>query len=177
MVGLGLGALLGYAAIGAPPSAISALHAGHLASTASSLTDRITIPPGTVMTPAAWAHALLAGGGWPRTACNVNAVAGWAGAEGGHWSNKAKFNPLNTTKRMPGSYPINRVAGTPGVQAYRSWADGITATLDTLRNGNYGRVIAALQAGNNAQAVVNAVTTPDPVTGKKWGTGYFQASC
>lgn len=118
-------------------------------------------------TPASWARTLLRADGLPRTPCNVGAVTAWERAEGGHWANAARFNPLDTTQTEPGSQPMNSV----GVQAYTSWRQGLRATVTTLNNGNYGAVLSALQSGDNAQAVAGAVGS------SPWGTGGFQANC
>lgn len=127
----------------------------------------LTVPSGSSYTPRSWAAALLSSGGWPQTGCNLAAVTAWEAAEGGHWSNTARFNPLDTTQREPGSWSMNSV----GVQAYPSWPEGFAATLTTLRNGRYGAILAALSAGDNAQAVASAVAA------SPWGTGPFTAGC
>lgn len=125
------------------------------------------IPSGGSYTPQSFARAVLRAEDLPRTACNVGALEAWEAAEGGHWNNTAAFNPLNTTLPEPGSSPMNSV----GVQSYTSWAEGLRATVDTLNNGNYPGILAALSAGNDAQAVADAVGA------SPWGTGYFTAGC
>ena len=114
-------------------------------------------------TPTTWAQTLLAQLGLPQTASNLRALAAWEHAEGGHWSNSARFNPLNTTQRMPGSWSMNAV----GVQAYMSWQQGLDATGITLRYPAYAGVRAALAAGGCAPCVAGAVA------GSPWGTGWF----
>lgn len=109
---------------------------------------------GNLSTPAGWAHALLKDEGFPRTSCNMNAVTTWERFEGGGFGNQAAFNPLNVN---PGAG-----AGWPGYNATGAWAfpdaqTGLRYTIKTLNNGNYGGIIAALQAGDNAQAVCNAI--------------------
>lgn len=125
------------------------------------------IPSGSAYTPRSWARALLRAEGLPRTRCNVRAITAWEAAEGGHWANSARFNPLDTTQREPGSYAMNSV----GVQAYTSWRSGFRATTATLNNGRYGAILGALHAGDDAQAVANAVGS------SPWGTGAFTATC
>jgi len=134
---------------------------------AAAITARAVIPDGSAYTPASWAVALLAAGGWPRTSCNIGAITAWENAEGGNWANAARFNPLDTTEPEPGSYPMN----SAGVQAYPSWAVGFRATLTTLANGHYGGILAALAAGGSAQAVADAVAA------SPWGTAPFRANC
>ncbi len=118
---------------------------------------------GAVNTPRDFAVALLNAVGAPLTAQNLEAIVSWETAEGGGFGNRAQFNPLNTTLPLPGSHPITAI----GVQAYTSWSQGLTATVDTLRSGAYRGIIAALKAGNSAQAVERAVAA------SPWGTGSF----
>ena len=119
-------------------------------------------PPGG-HTPVTWAKALLQALQMPATTANMAAIVAWEMAEGGHWYNTAHFNPLNTTRRMPGATAMNSV----GVKAYLSWAQGLAATVDTFHNGLYEGILAALRAGNDAQAVASAVAA------SPWGTGSF----
>jgi cell wall-associated NlpC family hydrolase len=72
-------------------------------------------------------------------------LTAWQRAEGGHTNNKASWNWLNTTKDGPGALrDINSV----GVTAFDNPAHGIQATRDTLLNGRYGDIVAALREGN-----------------------------
>ena len=112
----------------------------------------------------AWAQAFLADASLPGTACDRAAVLAWIGAEG---SNPAWHNPLDSTQPEPGSYAINSV----GVQAYTSRQQGLAATVTTIRNGYYPDVLAALDAGQDAQAVADAVSA------SPWGTQPFTAQC
>ena len=115
-------------------------------------------------TPQTWAPAFLRLAGLPRTPCDRAAVVAWIGAEG---SNPAWHNLLDSTLPEPGSRPVNLV----GVQAYTSWRQGLRANADTIRNGYYPGVLAALEAGGDAQAVADAVAQ------SPWGTQPFSASC
>jgi peptidoglycan hydrolase CwlO-like protein len=110
-----------------------------------------------------WAKALLEQLHMPLTTQNTAAITAWEMAEGGHWHNSAHYNPLNTTMPEPGATAMNWV----GVKAYTSWAQGFTATIATLFNGNYAGIIAALRRGNDAQAVADAVAR------SPWGTQAF----
>ena len=114
-------------------------------------------------TPFTWARALLMQLGMPETTDNVAAMTAWEMAEGGHWYNGARFNPLDTTQPEPGAVSMNSV----GVKAYVNWAQGFRATITTLRNGLYGGILAALRQGDDALAVARAVAE------SPWGTGYF----
>ena len=114
-------------------------------------------------TQVTWAKALLQALNMPVTVQNVAAVTAWEMAEGGHWYNVAHYNPLNTTWRMPGATSMNSV----GVKAYRSWEQGFQATILTLHNGLYGDILGALERGDDAQAVADAVAA------SPWGTNHF----
>ena len=111
-------------------------------------------------TRTAWAADLLGRMRLPRTQSNMVALVAWQRAEGGHFKNSARFNPLNTTQPAPGSSVMN----SHGVRRYRSYESGMNATIDTLRLGYYGGVRAALRQGRSASAVANAVVD------SKWGT-------
>lgn len=119
-------------------------------------------------TPPSWARALLRDGGYPVTLCTVGAVIAWQAAEGDWRAGHVGWhNLLNDKRKEPGS--VN--ATTQGVQKYTSWAQGLEATLATLRGPDYGGIRAALAAGNDAQAVADAVSA------SPWGTRPFQATC
>jgi hypothetical protein len=141
--------------------------AAHASNPGAGATLAADIPPGGAYSPHTWAVALLTTTRLPLTACNVAAVTDWESAEGGNWQNSATANPLNTTMPEPGSHAIN----SAGVQAYPSWPVGFTATVATLSNGDYPGILAALRAGDSAQAVAAAVGA------SPWGTGDFPASC
>jgi hypothetical protein len=112
-------------------------------------------------TPESFAVAVLKRLGKPVTRANVRALVGWEHAEGGHFHNDARFNPLNTTEPAPGAGNT----GTQGnIKIYRSPRQGIRATVRTLRNGRYGGILAALEQGHNPQAVARAIGA------SPWGT-------
>jgi hypothetical protein len=132
-----------------------------------------TSPP-CVYNPVDFADAFLNEIAEPVTADNVEAVVAWEMAEGGNWENTAKFNPLDTTYQYDGStyfngtYPVSQ---PPDVQAFKNWDDGVYATALTLTENfsyagdyGYGAILSALQAGNDAENVANAVDN------SQWGT-------
>jgi hypothetical protein len=146
--------------------ALAVAHPHHGHASAASLTAA-RIPAGGSYTPQSWAATFLSVLGMPRTPCNLGAIDAWEAAEGGNWANAAAANPLNTTMPAPGSWAVNSV----GVRAYPTWREGLAATIQTITNGRYGTILSALHAGNDAQAVADAVTA------SPWGTGTFGASC
>lgn len=111
-----------------------------------------------------WAADFLRAAGLPVTVCNVNAITAQEVAE----NSRARFNPLDTERQEPG----NKLYNSDGVRNYVSLAQGLHATVVTLYNGHYPGVIAALRAGNNAEAVARAIWVPHV-----WGTQPFSASC
>lgn len=160
------GAILGLAAI------FAVLHgkgAGSLipASVGGILPQTVAaIPVGGNGSQQQFAHDFLASLHAPETACNVNAMLAWENAEGGGVTNSASFNYLNTKMPEPGSWDA-----VNGVQGYPSYREGVEANVAAVTNGLYGGILSALRAGNNAQAVANAVAS------SPWGTSWFEASC
>lgn len=115
---------------------------------------------GPIANPQAAASALLTYLGDPQTPASVSTLATWAEREGGMWHNNAMYNPWNTTMREPGSTSINSI----GVQSYGSWNQGLAATAETLRNGQYPQILADLASG----AGLSRIDDPNL---DKWGTG------
>ncbi len=96
----------------------------------------------------------------PVTRENLRLASAWAQAEGG----QARWNPWNTTLRVPGSWNYNAV----GVQNYRRPVDGISATAMTLANGYYAGILGDMQAGKKTAA---AIVHDNAAQFDKWGTG------
>jgi hypothetical protein len=116
-----------------------------------------------------WTVWFLSAAHMPDTPCDRAAVDRWQAAEDTY----AKFkNPLDSERVLPGSVAVNSTGPGQGVQKYPTWAEGMHATVITLFNGRYPGVIAALRAGNNAEAVARAVWVPHV-----WGTEPFSATC
>jgi hypothetical protein len=128
-----------------------------LADQGQSLTGSLAIN-----SPQDFAVAMLKALGDPISPQNLDAIVTWCKREGGAWNSPARFNPLNTSLRMPGSHAINGSA----VQSYTSWSQGLTATIATLNGGAYRRILAALSAGTSASAVESAVAA------SPWGTHF-----
>jgi hypothetical protein len=90
-----------------------------------------------------YAQQVLKGLGAPQTPANVSFFEQWAAREGVPQSVDS-YNLLGTTLKVGGSYGTNG----PGVQAYGSLADGVTATVRMLQQGNFKTINAAFQSGN-----------------------------
>jgi len=104
-----------------------------------------------------FAQAMLVGLGAPTDAQNVANLKLWMSAEGGNWLNTAHFNPLNTSYGLNGSTNFNTGMAGGGVQAYKSWKDGLDATLGTLTGQNagargYANLVKMLQGGKASQS-------------------------
>ena len=161
------------AAVVAGVTMASGAHPAHKGTHGAVVADSVAAPPagaGHALAHGAfpgrrpWAADFLRAAGLPVTTCNVNAVTAQEAAE----DSNARFNPLDTERQEPG----NTLYNSAGVRNYVSLAQGLTATVATLYNGAYPGVIAALRAGNNAEAVARAVWVPHV-----WGTQPYSAAC
>lgn len=108
-----------------------------------------------------WASSVLSQLGIKQTSGAMQAMVGWARAEGGHWHNDARYNPLNTTQPMPGA---GNTGSQGNIKVYKSWEQGVAATVKTLKNGLYGGILQALKSGNASRVASAIGQTP-------WGTG------
>ena len=113
-----------------------------------------------------WAVALLAAlGNSQPTEGTINYVINWTTQENNQV--QSGYNLLNTTQPLNGSVG----GGTQGnIQQYRSFADGITANADTIRNGNYPILYADLK-DNNTISLFSGSTEVQKEMGT-WGTGW-----
>lgn len=102
-----------------------------------------------------WATDVLDGLGILPTLGALQALVAVAAEEG----TAAADNPDDTTQPEPGATTYNWV----GVRNYPSWDVGVAATVTTLRNGDYGPVLAALAGGDPAAIVEAWARSP-------WGT-------
>jgi len=101
----------------------------------------------------------------------IDFVINWTTAENG--STQSGWNLLNTSYHLNGvdnPVPGNNPAHNADVQLYQSFADGITANADTLKNGRYPALYAALLANDtNALDSGNSLIQSEMGT---WGTGW-----
>lgn len=94
-----------------------------------------------------------------RIPTTVILLSAWQRAEGG----SARWNPLNTTLPLPGSWLYN----TAGVRNYLHATQGVAATGATLANGLYDGLLGALQSGVMSEAEIVRAHTGDV---RRWGT-------
>jgi hypothetical protein len=151
-------------AVGSSSAGRSSTAASGSASSASGSTSAAGQQPaqsnGKNYTPDQWAAAFLSKAGISPNKYNVKAVSTWERYEGGHWHNRAKYNPLNTTQKMDDRDPS---MNSSGVKIYESWDEGLQASVNTLNNGRYGAIRKAL-AGGNDKDILNAISK------SPWGT-------
>ncbi len=98
-----------------------------------------------------WASSFLASLGAPGSRNNMIAIVAWEASEG----TQATWNPLATTKDMPGATIYN----SHGVKNYRSREQGVEAsklTVELPRRG-YEPIIARLRAGEEAMRTAEAI--------------------
>jgi len=117
-----------------------------------------------------WARALISKLGGSPTDANMAAVTSWMDQEGGHWNNSAGYNPLNTTRILPGSSLMDAGPGrSHGVRHYTSWDQGLEATVLTLtekaKERGYDKIVNAIVSGKDKSRIMDAVYA------SKWGTG------
>lgn len=110
------------------------------------------------MTRDSYARILLTGLGYPVKTHNLHALITLMQSEGGD----ALFNPLNTTKKMPGSTDFNSVH----VQNYTSIDQGFEAVISTLREKHhrYGPIRRRLRTNWFAASTIRAWGASE------WGT-------
>ncbi|MEX0874540.1 MAG: hypothetical protein WD646_00035 [Actinomycetota bacterium] len=119
-----------------------------------------------------WASSFLGSLGAPAIRNNMIAVVAWEAAEG----TQATWNPLATTKDMPGATRYN----SHGVKNYLSKEQGVEASILTLRlpNRGYEPVIARLRAGAEAMKTAEAIRDSLWCSGCAGGTyvvGFIEA--
>jgi len=100
---------------------------------------------------------LLENLGAPVSEENLKFLYAWRQSEG----KAGKFNPFNTTWDLPGSTNFNSV----GVKNYQTLADGMIATIKTLKNGRYNCIVDGLKNDIGADKIAKCESL------KTWGTG------
>jgi hypothetical protein len=109
-----------------------------------------------------WAKDFLADLGDPLSASNVGYVEAWENVES---PSGYGYNPLGTKELESGSSDANAA----GVQAYRSWAQGLLASVTTLKADPANVTLEAdLAQGDASLAQLSAAQA---VPGASWATG------
>lgn len=108
-----------------------------------------------------WAKAFLRVMGAPTCHANLVVTIAWQAQEG----TQAAWNPLATTHGMTGSTDFNGV----GVQNYRSLAQGLRATQETIEHGwsdyGYGAIIRSMKD------CTGALNTAAAIAASRWCAG------
>jgi hypothetical protein len=143
----------------------AAAAAGHVAHAATQAVSAAVTGGGNLNTRRGWAKRFLAAIPEPVTGRNVCFVVEWELREGGGFGNQAVDNPLN----------VNPPAGIgwPGYHATGAWAfpnrkTGLDYTVQTIRNGYYSGILAALSRGDDPQGAADALVN-SPWAGSHYG--------
>lgn len=114
----------------------------------------------STMTEQSWARDLLTRMHLPVTHNNMVTVLAWEYAEGGHFHNGAKYNPLNTTRDHAKFGSINSV----GVATYPNYKTGMEQTIATLDLPAYKKVREDLAHDASPSRTAGAISA------SPWGT-------
>lgn len=104
-----------------------------------------------------WANAFLTRLGAPVTRHNRMVMVVWMQSEGSPFA----WNPLATTLKRPGSQTMN----SHGVQAYPSYSVGMDASVATIREPQYDKVVNRLMRNARPGRTLEAIAA------SPWGTG------
>ena len=104
--------------------------------------------------------AILKELGVNETAEKIKFLMAWRQGEGG----KAKNNPFNTSKHIPGT--VDSKYNSHGVRNYPNRKTGLDATVATLRLSHYKEIVDLLK-----KDTVTAYELARTAALKKWGTG------
>lgn len=108
-----------------------------------------------------WAKDVLTGLGAPATTQNMEAMITWANTESGGYNPSVaggRYNPLNTTEGAVGY--VGQGGSQGDIKDFGSYEQGVQAIVHNLtvtKGAGYEPIVAALRAGNNPQAVFQAV--------------------
>ena len=109
---------------------------------------------------AIWANQFLQRIDAPITASNLDTVITWIHNENGH-----SFNPINTTwGKSHDEWPV---INDHGVKAYPDWNTGLRASVETIKESQYSKMLEALRRGTTPQEF-GGLLIPTP-----WGTNHF----
>jgi hypothetical protein len=110
----------------------------------------------------AWITSFLSALGAPASAANTSSMTDWISHES-VWGSGAENNPLNTTEPGFGS---TSTFNSAGVRNYPTEADGISATVATLENGDYPDILSLLKSGAGLKSGASAGLS-------KWSGGAY----
>lgn len=111
--------------------------------------------------------AVLRGIGAPVNKNTLRLMRAWQSGEG----TEATWNPFATTTTRSGSTNFNDLGSGVGVQNFRSFQDGVSATIQTIKNGHYPGILQSLQKNKPAKYI--ATNFDDEWS--TWGTGHLVA--
>ena len=108
------------------------------------------VPSGPFHSPAAWATAFLAYGGFQTTSSNISFLLSVMNKLGGWSAATSSFNPLGSALPAAGQTQVTGPSGPSqnAAQKYGTWAQGMMMTLDAL--SNYPAILAVLKGGDAA---------------------------
>lgn len=94
-------------------------------------------------------------------------IKAWRQHEGG----RATWNPFNTTLNLPGSTLYNDLGRGIGVRNYVDRAQGLQATISTLKQSNYAGIVQAIKNINNDKITINKAM--EAVNNSNWGSDFI----
>lgn len=122
-----------------------------------------------------WAVDFLAAlGNTSPTADTVAFVVEWTLAEDSGDGAMVRNNPLNTTLSGHNAIGAINTDGDGGVKHYATYQDGMQATIDTIMQGNFIDIAAALQANNPSAAKAALFAAPWAESRYNYGAGWPQ---
>ncbi len=127
--------------------------------TSPSTGNTTVLPPsgGGISSPTAFSKAVLAGLGLSATSADVTDINAWQQHEGqwtvpmGPYNAAQMHDPLNTKLNMPGAKSLS------GTMSYPTWAEGVAATVSTIKQQNMSGILKALQANANLSSFSSAL--------------------
>jgi cell wall-associated NlpC family hydrolase len=101
---------------------------------------------GSISTPTQFSQAVLAGLGIGDAVGAITDINAWQQHEGqwgasGAYNAKVMHDPLNTKLPEPGSSSLGGLTNS-----YPSWAEGVAATVSTIKQGNMAPILSALKS-------------------------------
>jgi hypothetical protein len=162
-VAAGTGWAPGAGSAAGTPTSSGPASSGATATSGGSTTGSTAIVGGSsnVNNPTSFSRAVLASLGLSTTQSAVTDFNAWQQAEGqwtasGNYNAAQMHNPLNTRLNLPGSSNLGGLT-----TSYPTWAEGIQATVQTLKQANMSPVLQALSKSDNLSAFSSALeSTP-----------------